>query len=113
MTNKALITSNFNIETAKAFIDSFDTNSLDSYYVFLGKHLPIVNNITESQSEYIDIYDNIVFSKKIQKTDVVHMTRNIPWKENKKYDIYDDKDIDLKNKFFYVCVCLFFFTKKI
>lgn len=98
----SLITSNFSTELAKYLINSFDET--DSYYIFAGKHTSDNVSITESNKNYIDIYNNIVFSKKIQKDDIKFMIRNIPWTTGKKYSTYSNTDTDLKNKDFFTVV---------
>lgn len=103
-----LVTTNFNVESAASFVSSFANND---YFVFAGKHTPYSggdsnlttpNNSVESTN--LDVYDNMIFAKRIAATDVVHVIPKYIWSSNTYYDKYDHRDGDLFTKRFYTVV---------
>lgn len=103
-----LVTTNFNVESAASFVSSFANND---YFVFAGKHTPYSggdsnlttpNNSVESTN--LDVYDNMIFAKRITATDVVHVIPKYIWSSNTYYDKYDHRDGDLFTKRFYTVV---------
>ena len=106
---KKLVTSNFNVDSATNFINSFSDGH--DYFMFAGRHIPYPdtdNNITtpnnSTQSSTLDIYNNMIFSKRIESTDVIHMIPNYAWTSNTAYDQYDHRDGDILTKQFYIVV---------
>ena len=49
-----------------------------------------------------NIHDKLLFGKVVRSEDVRYMIRNIEWEAGAKYDFYDDKDGNLKDKDFFV-----------
>lgn len=105
---KSIVTSKFNVNNANLFLNSFST---DNYYMFIGKHLPYeqADSIIEDPSDSVksvstDIYDNMVFSKKISNSDVSYMIANYPWETNTVYQEYNQLDGELLTKKFYAVV---------
>ena len=103
-----LVTTNFNVESAASFVDSFANND---YFVFAGKHTPYPgsdavlttpNNSVKSTN--IDVYDNMIFAKRISSDDVVHVVPRYLWSSNTFYHKYDHRDGDLYEKRFYTVV---------
>lgn len=106
-----LVTSNFNVHNAKQFIESFSEPNGNEYYMFLGKHIPYANgdsNIpspTNSiQDSVIDVYNNMMFAKKIDSDDIVHMTKNYSWTANTVYQQYSHTNPNLINEKFFAVV---------
>lgn len=106
-----LVTSNFNVINAQQFVDSIYSEDSSPYYMFVGKHTPypnsdgaitVPNNSVYSTS--IDIYNNMIFAKRIESSDVVHMVPKHLWTSNTVYDEYSHLDGDLLNKAYYVVV---------
>ena len=104
-----LVTSNFNVWNAKQFVDSF-TKGTD-YFMFAGKHIPYPNIddviTVPDNSDYsknTDIYNNMVFAKRIKTTDVAHVIPNNAWAANTYYDQYEHDDATLLTKQFYTVV---------
>lgn len=103
-----LVTSNFNVHSAATFINSFANND---YFVFAAKHTPYANSdsIIETptnsvKNKEIDVYDDMIFAKRVSNTDVVHMIPKYTWSSNTYYDMYDHEDMSLLDKMFYTVV---------
>lgn len=103
-----LVTANFNVESATSFVSSFANND---YFVFAGKHTPYPgsdSNLTTPnnsiKSTNLDVYDNMIFAKRISSSDVAHVIPNYLWSANTFYHKYDHRDGDLFNKRFYTVV---------
>ena len=103
-----LVTTNFNVESAASFVNTFANND---YFVFAGKHTPYPgsdailttpNNSIKSTS--LDVYDNMIFAKRISTDDVVHVIPKHIWSSNTFYYKYDHTDGDLYTKKFYTVV---------
>ena len=103
-----LVTTNFNVESATSFVDSFANND---YFVFAGKHTPypgsdavLTTPNNSIKSTNIDVYDNMIFAKRISSNDVVHVVPKYLWSSNTFYYKYDHRDGDLFEKRFYTVV---------
>ncbi len=103
-----LVTTNFNVESAASFVSSFANND---YFVFAGKHTPYPgsdailttpNNSVKSTN--LDVYDNMIFAKRISSGDVAHVIPKYLWTANTFYHKYDHRDGDLYTKPFYTVV---------
>lgn len=108
MANTTLISKFTGVETTSLIVDDV---SASDYYIFAAKHMPfaandsITTSITESyQSTVFDIYDQMLFGKKLQPTDVSAMVNKNTWTSNTVYTMYDDTQVDLFDKQFYVSV---------
>lgn len=102
----SLVTSLQKVSRARDFVDSFSSNT---YYLFMGNHiadnnsaLSIVND--DVNDTIIDVYRNMIQGKVVTSDDVAPAIRNIPYQANTVYDMYDDQDVDLSKKDFYVVV---------
>ena len=103
-----LVTTNFNVENAASFVDSFANND---YFVYAGKHTPypgsdavLTTPDNSIKSTNIDVYDNMIFAKRISSADVVHVVNKYLWSSNTFFYKYDHTDGDLYNKKFYTVV---------
>jgi hypothetical protein len=103
-----LVTTNFNVESAASFVSSFANND---YFVFAGNHVPypgsdaIITTPNNSvKSTNLDVYDNMIFAKRITSSDVVHVIPKYLWSANTFYHKYDHTDGDLSTKAFYSVV---------
>lgn len=105
-----LVTKNLNVHSAKQFVESFSEVSSNRYYVFFGRHIPYANGDTVAipddslQSKLTDIYNNMIFAKQAQSTDVQHMIPRHDWVANTVYAEYSHTDGDLYSKNFYAVV---------
>jgi hypothetical protein len=102
-----LVTSSFNVATAANFIDSFAGND---YFVYAARHIPYVGsdaNIPVPNNSIAsidtDVYDNMIFAKRVTSSDVIPMVNKNLWEENRFYSMYDHVDGDLETKNFFIC----------
>lgn len=105
-----LVTKKFNIENARFFVESL-TNNEASYHMFAGRHIPYVPDDSvilvpddSVQLSTIDIYNNMIFGKRIRSSDVIHMIPRYDWASGTIYDMYDHTDGNLFTKQFYAVV---------
>ena len=110
MTVKQIVTKNLNVGGAEAFVQKVQTEG--SYFVFAAKHTPYANNSDQTildpedsvKSGVLDIYNDMIFGKKIQSTDITIAAPRYDWESGTAYAMYDDTDELLFDKQFYVCV---------
>jgi hypothetical protein len=107
-TTQKLVTSNFNVHSAASFVNTFANTD---YFIFAGKHTPyptsdstitVPNNSV--QASHLDVYDNMIFAKRVSESDVIHMVPKYTWTSNTFYNQYDHRDADLFTKQFFVMV---------
>lgn len=96
---------------AEQFLESFTEPANSVYYIVASKHTPYANgdsttpNVYDTQTETsIEFYEDAIFGKKIASSDVMLGVRRVDWTSNTVYSMYDDQDIDLFSKNFYVAV---------
>lgn len=107
---KKIVSKKLNVSTAKDFVDSVKNEA--AYYVFAAKHTPYANNsdtvITQPTDSVVDntldIYNNMIFGKRVTNADVVEMIPRYNWSSNTVYTQYDDTDTMLFTKEFYATV---------
>lgn len=101
-----------NVQAAEAFLRTAQSN--DVYYIFAAKHTPF-NSETggtdenpptpgDSIKSSVNIFNEMVFGKRIESDDISMMIRRIDWQSNTVYDMYVDDDPDLASKDFFVVV---------
>jgi hypothetical protein len=107
------ITSTLNVQAAESFVQSVLENA--AYYVFAAKHTPFGAGQGGGSDEIppvpqdtvvssIQVYNDMVFGKKIKDDSVITMIKRYEWNENSVYDMYRDNDTDLASKQFYVVI---------
>lgn len=103
-----LVTSNFNVAAAANFINSFANND---YFVYAARHIPFSGSDTNIpvpnnsiSTIDTDVYDNMIFAKRMTSADVVHMVAKNLWTSNTYYDMYDHIDGSLESKAFFITV---------
>ena len=103
-----LITSSFNVAAAASFINSCANND---YFVYAARQIPYANSDTiiptpnnSIRTIDTDVYDNMIFAKKVSSADVVHMAKKNLWESNTHYSMYDHLDGDLETKDFFITV---------
>ena len=108
MANNKLITSYFRLNNVKQFIESINEPANTIYYVFGGKPTQYSlgdNNIDAPngsvQSLNTKVYDEMVFAKKINSSDVAVMANRFNWTTGTVYDMYDSQDGALEDKQFF------------
>jgi hypothetical protein len=109
-TTKKLVTSAFNIENAKAFLSTIVDHSA-AYYVFAGRHIPyepddsILETPSDSlQSSTLDVYNNMIFGKRVTSSDAMHMINRNDWAAGTAYAMYDHEDSSLSSNNFHAVV---------
>lgn len=107
---KKLATKEFSVEIANSFVDTFNTDD-NSYFMFVGQNLPydgsdgtIAEPEDSIQSSVLDVYDNMIFAKKLANTDVVQMVPKYLWTDGETYAEYNHQDGELYDKNFFVMV---------
>ena len=110
MANK-LVSSYFRLNNVKQFIESIDEPANTMYYVFGGKptQYSLGDSAIDAQNSTIrnlrtTVYDEMVFAKQITASDVKTMANRVTWTNGTVYSMYDDLDLDLENKNFFVSV---------
>ncbi len=89
-----LVTDKFKTHMAAQFIESVSESSNSLYYVFTGETLPFTDDNTppaptdSTFGVHNDVYDNLLFGKKIASDDVKHMIRRINWQSGNTYSAY-------------------------
>ena len=79
---------------AAQFIESVSESSNSLYYVFTGETLPFADDTVppvptnSTFGVHNDVYDNLLFGKKITSDDVKHMIRRINWQSGNTYSAY-------------------------
>lgn len=102
--SKKLVTKKFNVHNAKQFVAS--NNEL---FVYVAKHTPYAlgdDQLTDPSDSVdqtvLDVYNNMIFAKRVANTDMVHMIPKYMWTANTVYDMYTHLDGELASKEFYV-----------
>lgn len=107
------ITTTLNVQAAESFVQSVQENA--AYYVFAAKHTPFGVDQGGGSDEAppvpedtvvstIQVYNDMIFGKKIKSDNVINMIKRYEWIENGVYDMYRDDDTDLASKQFYVVI---------
>lgn len=106
-----LIPNKLRAHLGEQFIESLNEPANNIYYVLASKHTSYANGDltvptpTDNVSEVeLNIYDETIFGKKIQPSDVNMMVPKYVWTSNTVYDHYDQDDGSLFGKQFYVAV---------
>lgn len=106
-----VISKKFNNWAAQQLIESIDEPANSVYYIVASRHNAYdagddaVPTPVDSGKEFdIDIYDQMIFGKKVTSSDVIRMIPRYNWTSNTVYDMYDHTDGDLFTKEYYVAV---------
>lgn len=105
-----IATNKFRVHSVNKFIDSVQsTTNSNSYYVFAARSNVFDNEasppaVTDSIDEiHYNIYDEMLFGKRVANNDVVPMIRRINWQSGNTFHQYNNVDTSLDEKNFY-CV---------
>ena len=104
MTTTQLVTNNYRLMNAESFISSVGTSF---YYAFAGSSNPWTGGTVPALYDnpgivQFDAYNNMIFGKKLQTTDVSLMINSYQWISGTVYAMYDDRDNNLSTKQFFV-----------
>ncbi len=102
-----VITNKFGVDSVNEFISSVK-NSDSGYYVYVARpepwdndSIPPTTNTALSTYEQ-DVYDDILYGKRISNNDIITMIPKYQWSNNTLYSAYDKDDPDLYSKQFFV-----------
>jgi len=102
-----ILTKKFNVEICNKFIDDVESSN-NNYYIFVGHSYPWANdtsppaaNIAVSNYDH-EVYDNILYGKKVANADVIPIISRYNWTNNTSYSAYNKDDPDLYTKQFFV-----------
>lgn len=101
-----LITQKFNTHLVEQFIESISEPANNVYYITASKHTPYPNNVVTIPYDTVEMtvsnyYEQLIFGKKINSTDVAYMAPRVDWSTNTVYSMYTDTDTELYTKNFY------------
>ena len=109
MSTKQIVSKKLSVATALDFVDDVTVGS--AYYVFAAKHTPYSGGDTTIPSpndavvnNYIAIYNDMLFGKRVSTADVKAMIPRHNWESGTTYTMYDDTDPVLFTKEFYATV---------
>lgn len=109
MSTKQIVSKRLNVTTALDFVDDVAVGA--AYYVFAAKHTPYEGGDTTIPTpndtvvnNYINIYNDMLFGKKVGNTDIKAMIPRYDWTSGTTYAMYDDRDPVLYTKQFYATV---------
>lgn len=103
----ALLTINHYVNQVNNFISNI-RDTRHAYYVFAGRSNPWTNDSSppsanDSVAQYQQtVYDDLLFGKLVQSTDVQFLVPRYNWTSNTVYSQYDPNDADLYSKQFFV-----------
>jgi hypothetical protein len=103
-----LLTNYFKTHAAKQFVESFTEPQNTIYYIGAHKSTSFQNDAsppdpnTSTSGTHYELYDELIFGKRITSSDIAHMVKHIPWQSGIVYDMYDHVAEDLQSKNFYV-----------
>lgn len=99
----ALLTPKFKSLITNDFLTNISQNE---YYVFAGKTVGYTGDVPQEENSvdgyYLDIDQEMIFGKSVSSLDYNLMIQNKQWSVNTIYTQYDNAEIDLETKNFYV-----------
>lgn len=108
---KRIVTNSLKTHIIDQLIESITEPANTAYYAFAGDH--VTKGVTEEEINNpdssiktlkLESFRNMIFGKKIENGDMRFLIPKYEWTENSIYDMYDDEDINLYNKRFFVMV---------
>lgn len=103
-----LVTENLKSHSAAQFVESFSESSNTIYYMYAAKTLAFDDDTTPPspnntiQGTHYDIFDEMLFGKRIANNDVMHMARRVNWQANTIYIPYTHTSANLATQNFFV-----------
>lgn len=103
-----IITKNFKNHVVNQLTESITEPANTVYYMLVGKHVEYAEGddsvptpVDDINQTHVKPYEESIFGKKIQATDVSQMAPRYNWASNTVYTVYDD-EVDLTTKQYYV-----------
>jgi hypothetical protein len=94
-------TNTFGLRAAQDFVD--DATETRTY--LFASQPPATDNVTNLSVSYMtDLYENMIFGKRMDANSVSIMVRNIPWVSGTTYSQYDSTDMYLYTRNYYAIV---------
>lgn len=93
---------------AAQFVESVSESSNSLYYVFTARSLPFDDDNTPPTPQndvmniHYNLFDEMIFGKKVNTQDVKHMIRRVNWVSGTVYDRYDNTKDNLEDDNFFV-----------
>jgi hypothetical protein len=107
--SKKIIPTQFKTHAIQQIIESISEEANTIYYAFVGDHVSsgeteqeVIQPDLSSKTLNIDTYRNMVFGKRIFNEDMKIMIKRYNWVANTVFASYDDEDINLLDKNFYI-----------
>lgn len=108
MANTINVSKSLNVTVAQQFIETVRDDN--AFYVFAAKHTPYANNsdsviptpVDSIKADVRDIYDDMIFGKRILPNDIAPMIPRSDYYSNQLYLQYDDTATDPFNRFYYL-----------
>lgn len=105
--SKSLVTNDYKVHNAVQLLESVSETANSVYYMFAGNHKPMTRNRPTNPKNspvdtVFDVYDNMIFGKRIGINDVSLVIDRNNYVANTVYDMYDDQ-VEFSNNS-YVCV---------
>lgn len=106
--SKIITTKKLGSHVISQLVESITEPANNVYYITTSKHIPYANGdvvvepydrVKDSETDY---YQQLIFGKKINSDDVIHMAPRYNWTTGTVYDSYSDTDSNLFSKKFYV-----------
>lgn len=103
-----IIRKNFNIHSAKQFIEAIDEPANTILYIGYGKHTPFADDavpdipVDAESNGHFDIYRNLIGGKQLTSSDLKSMTKRYNWTANTVYTMYDDRKNITDTQYFVV-----------
>lgn len=104
-----IVTKKFHVDNAESFVESIEQGE-SAYYMFAARSAPFVQSdqvpdpIDSVDAATFNIYEDMVFGKRVNVTDVSFMVPRHDWAVDTVFDMYDDLDANLYSKAFYATV---------
>ena len=103
--SKYLLPTGFRTHLAQQLKESITEQANSVYYVFAGKHTSYANGTIPQpadslQDTLLDSFDDMVFGKKVNDSDVALLIPKVEWVSNTVYDHYTSNSVVFGNNFY-------------
>jgi len=95
-----VLTKKLDVDVANRFIDDVKSTN-NNFYVFVGRSTPWANDSAPPAANLAvtfydhEVYDNILYGKKVTNTDIIPAIRRVDWTNNALYYEYDKDSANL------------------
>jgi hypothetical protein len=106
-----LVTNSLRVHQVEQFVESIAEEANTVYFAFVGGHSPysagdaVIDPVLDSVDQIsANVYQNMIFGKKINSEDVIHMVNRVDWEANTVYTMYEHDSATLFDENFFVVV---------